>query len=86
MHIRNAPTGLMKNLGYGEGYRHAHNENTAEGAYAAGENYFPDEMSPQRFYHPTGAGLEDKIRKRLARLAALDKAAQVDAPGDGDPE
>lgn len=75
LHIRNAPTGLMKDLGYGEGYRHAHNESTSEGAYAAGESYFPDEMAPQQFYHPTAAGLEDKIRARLQRLATLDEQA-----------
>jgi len=88
MHIRNAPTGLMKNLGYGDGYRHAHNENTSEGAYAAGENYFPDEMPPQQFYHPAAAGLEEKIRARLARLAALDEQAAAGAvpPQDGEPQ
>ncbi len=86
MHIRNAPTGLMKNMGYGEGYRHAHNESTTEGAYAVGENYFPDAMPPQKFYHPTAAGLEEKIRTRLERLATLDQQAQASPPKqDGKP-
>ncbi len=76
LHIRNAPTSLMKNLGYGEGYRYAHNENQDDvGAYAAGEDYFPEEMDSQQFYEPTDAGLEAKIRTRLARLRELD--AQV---------
>ncbi len=75
MHIRNAPTSLMKSLGYGDGYRHAHNEQTAEGAYAAGESYFPEEMPPQTFYVPQSQGLEEKIRARLARLKSLDLEA-----------
>ncbi len=80
MQIRNAPTQLMQDLGYGADYRHAHNEQTEEGAYAAGESYFPDEMAPQRFYEPLSSGLEDKIRNRLARLRALD--AQVNNSPD----
>lgn len=74
LRLRNAPTGLMRNLGYGEGYRYAHDE--AE-AYAAGENYFPDELEPQRYYHPTDQGLEAKIRARLERLQALDEQARA---------
>ncbi|MEZ5561072.1 MAG: replication-associated recombination protein A [Pseudomonadales bacterium] len=69
MHLRNAPTGLMKNLGYGSGYRYAHDE--PEG-YAAGESYWPDELGPQRYYEPVERGLESKIRARLARLRSLD--------------
>ncbi|MEM7099796.1 MAG: replication-associated recombination protein A [Pseudomonadota bacterium] len=83
MHIRNAPTTLMKDLGYGDAYRYAHNEQTSEGAYAPGENYFPDEMSPQTFYVPQSSGLEEKIKQRLGKLAALDKQAQ-DADGAAD--
>ncbi len=76
MHLRNAPTNLMQQIGYGQGYRHAHNEALADvGAYAAGENYFPDELQPTTFYHPAAAGLESKIRERLAALAAADKDA-----------
>lgn len=78
MHIRNAPTTLMKGLGYGSGYRHAHNEESAEGAYAAGEQYLPNELTGQQFYTPKDAGLETKIRARLARLRQLDRDAMVD--------
>jgi len=79
MHLRNAPTRLMQNLGYAEGYRHAHNESTEQGAYAPGAHYFPDGVAPQSFYTPSGAGLEDKIRQRLARLATLDQQARGDS-------
>ena len=78
MHLRNAPTNLMKDLGYGDNYRYAHGEETEEGAYAAGENYFPQDMPPQQFYKPQAAGLEDKISKRLQRLRELD--AKVGKP------
>ena len=81
MHLRNAPTQMMKGLGYGEGYRHAHAENTTDvGAYAAGENYFPDELQPMTFYHTAAAGLEEKIRQRLQRLAAADALATGQQP------
>jgi putative ATPase len=69
-HIRNAPTKLMKDLGYGKDYRYAHNED--EG-YAAGENYFPDGMEKQNFYRPVDRGLEAKIAEKLAHLRELDK-------------
>jgi putative ATPase len=65
LRLRNAPTGLMKGLGYGKGYRYAHDE---PDAYAAGEKYFPDEMAPARYYEPVERGLEIKIREALARL------------------
>ncbi len=68
LHLRNAPTRLMKGLGYGEGYRYAHDE--PEG-YAAGEKYFPDEMAPVRYYEPVPRGLELKIGEALARFRAL---------------
>ena len=81
MHLRNAPTQLMKGMGYGDGYRHAHAEHTADiGAYAAGENYFPDELKSVTFYHPAAAGLEAKIRQRLQRLAAADALATGQQP------
>jgi putative ATPase len=70
MRLRNAPTRLMKKLGYGKGYRYAHNE---EGAYAAGETYLPDDMNPQRFYEPTERGLEGRIAEKLAELRARDR-------------
>jgi putative ATPase len=68
-HLRNAPTKLMKELGYGRDYRYAHDE---PDAYAAGENYFPEGMERPRFYQPTERGLEAKIRARLDDLRALD--------------
>lgn len=77
MHLRNAPTGLMKNLGYAEGYRHAHTEQTEEGGYAAGETYLPEEMEAAQFYQPTDQGLEAKIQARLARLQKLDQSARA---------
>jgi putative ATPase len=68
-HLRNAPTRLMKEMGYGEEYRYAHDE---PGAYAAGENYFPPEMAHTRYYYPTNRGLETKIGEKLDYLASLD--------------
>jgi putative ATPase len=65
MALRNAPTSLMKGLGYGKGYRYAHDE--PEG-YAAGEKYFPDEMEPARYYEPVPRGLEIKIGEALERV------------------
>ena len=74
LHLRNAPTKLMKNLDYGKNYRYAHNE---EGAYAAGEQYLPDGLEDLKFYEPTNRGLEGKISEKLAHLADLDKQAKV---------
>ena len=65
MHLRNAPTRLMQELGYGKGYRYAHDE---EGAYAAGETYFPEGMAPVQWYRPTERGLEMQIREKLQQL------------------
>lgn len=62
MHLRNSPTRLMKELGYGEKYRYAHDE---EDAFAAGEKYFPDDMDGVKYYHPVPRGLEIKIREKL---------------------
>jgi putative ATPase len=73
LHIRNAPTKLMKNLGYGRDYRYAHDED--EG-YAAGENYLPDGMERRAWYRPTARGLEAKIREKLAHLRSLDEKAK----------
>jgi putative ATPase len=69
MHIRNAPTRLMKDLGYGKGYAYDHD--AAEGF--SGQNYFPDEMERQTFYRPKGEGSEARIKERLERWAALRK-------------
>jgi putative ATPase len=71
-HLRNAPTKLMKQLGYGRAYRYAHDE---PDAYAAGETYFPDGMAEPVFYRPTPRGLEGKIGEKLERLRALDEQA-----------
>ncbi|WP_099609732.1 replication-associated recombination protein A [Vibrio coralliilyticus] len=68
-HLRNAPTSLMKDLGYGAEYRYAHDE---PGAYAAGEKYLPPEMGEIRYYSPTNRGLEAKIGEKLDYLASLD--------------
>lgn len=73
MHLRNAPTTLMKELDYGKDYRYAHNETES---YAAGEQYLPDELEGQRFYHPVQQGLEIKIAEKLTRLQALDDEAK----------
>ena len=72
-HLRNAPTKLMKELGYGRSYRYAHDE---ADAYAAGENYFPDGLESTSLYRPTSRGLEGKIAEKLAQLRALDLEAK----------
>ncbi len=72
IHLRNAPTKLMKELGYGRAYRYAHDEPEA---YAAGERYFPDDLQEQQFYAPTPRGLEGKIAEKLAHLRKLDEEA-----------
>jgi putative ATPase len=71
--LRNAPTQLMQDLGYGAGYRYTHDESDA---YAAGEHYFPDELAARQYYLPTDQGLEQKIALRLAKLRALDAAQE----------
>jgi putative ATPase len=73
LHLRNAPTKLMKALDYGKAYRYTHDE--PEG-YAAGEQYFPDDMPSVKFYEPTPRGLEGKIAEKLAHLRELDKKAK----------
>jgi putative ATPase len=89
MHLRNAPTRLMKQLDYGKGYRYAHDE---AGGYAAGERYLPDGVAAQRWYEPTERGLESKIAERLRQLRQRDADAGQDvresgsAPARGDPD
>jgi putative ATPase len=73
LHLRNAPTKLMKQLDYGKDYRYAHNE---DDGYAAGENYFPEGMPEVSFYQPTERGLEGKIAEKMARLRELDSKAK----------
>jgi putative ATPase len=72
LHLRNAPTKLMKDLDYGKDYRYAHDE---EGAFAAGETYLPEGMAPQPFYRPVDRGLEIKIREKLEALRERNAAA-----------
>ncbi len=72
VHLRNAPTQLMKQLGHGKAYRYAHDE---PHGYAAAEHYFPDGLKP-RFYQPTDRGLEQKIKAKLQFLAELDRQAR----------
>ena len=71
-HLRNAPTALMKELGYGAEYRYAHDE---PNAYAAGENYFPPELKDTQYYFPTNRGMEIQIKEKLERLQEQDKSA-----------
>jgi putative ATPase len=73
-HLRNAPTRLMKDMGFGREYRYAHNE---EGAYAPGEDYFPEGMPEVRWYEPVERGMEIKIAEKLEQLRALDREAKV---------
>jgi putative ATPase len=72
LHLRNAPTKLMKELGYGDEYRYAHDE---PDAYAAGEDYFPELLPARQYYQPVPRGLEQKIRDKLAHLASQDAAS-----------
>ena len=76
MHLRNAPTRLMKKLGYGDAYRYAHDE---EGGVALGENYFPEDMQPAKYYHPVARGLEIRIKEKLEDLErrALERKKQA---------
>ena len=72
LHLRNAPTRLMKDLDYGRGYRYAHDE---AGGFAAGESYWPEGMTPPQFYEPVDRGLEIKIAEKLRQLRQLNEAA-----------
>jgi len=70
LHLRNAPTRLMQEMEHGADYRYAHDE---EGAYAAGENYFPEALRDRRYYEPVDRGLESRIREKFKLLRELDK-------------
>jgi len=74
LHLRNAPTQLMKNEHYGAEYRYAHDE---PDAYAAGENYLPGELHDRRYYQPVDRGLEQRIRAKLETLRELDKNSTI---------
>lgn len=78
MHLRNAPTKLMKELGYHEGYRYAHDE---PGAFAAGEEYLPEGLEGTRWYHPVERGMEIKIAEKLRRLDSLNEEARRQGKG-----
>ncbi len=80
LHLRNAPTRLLKSLDYGAHYRYAHDEPEA---YAAGENYFPDGMEPRQYYQPVPRGLEIKIREKMARLKVMDEETRLIRPTTG---
>lgn len=73
LHLRNAPTALMKSLDYGKGYRYAHDE---VNGYAAGEHYFPDDMRARQYYHPVNRGLEIRIAEKLSALRESGKKAK----------
>ncbi|WP_461520749.1 replication-associated recombination protein A [Porticoccus sp.] len=81
LHLRNAPTKLMKELDYGAEYRYAHDE---PGAFAPGENYFPQELKDKRYYFPSDRGLEKQIAEKLDRLCELDKNSSVQRYGEDD--
>jgi putative ATPase len=74
LHLRNAPTKLMQNMGYGEGYRYAHDE---PDAYAAGESYFPEEMLERDYYQPVNRGLEIKIADKMQRLRQMNAQSPI---------
>ncbi len=74
LHLRNAPTKLMREMDHGADYRYAHDE---EGAYAAGENYFPAALRDRQYYHPVDRGLEQKIREKLQYLRERDKTSTI---------
>jgi putative ATPase len=74
LHLRNAPTSLMKEMEHGADYRYAHDE---EGGYAAGENYFPEQLQHSQYYHPVDRGLEQKIREKLQYLRERDKSSTI---------
>ncbi len=80
LHLRNAPTKLMKQLDYGKGYRYAHDE---EGGFAAGESYLPEGMAPPGFYQPVERGLEIKIADKLRQLQARNAQAQASPEAAG---
>jgi putative ATPase len=78
LHLRNAPTRLMKELGYGQGYRYAHDE---PDALAPGQTHFPDDMKPRSYYEPVPRGLELKLRETLDRIR---RGAESATERDGD--
>jgi putative ATPase len=78
MHIRNAPTSMMKDMGYGEEYQYAHN---FEDAFVAGENYLPESLSEMEFYHPVKRGMEIQIGEKLARYREMNASSSFQRYG-----
>jgi putative ATPase len=74
LHLRNAPTALMKSMEHGADYRYAHDESDA---YAAGENYFPESLRDRQYYFPVSRGLEQKIQEKLQYLRERDKTSTI---------
>ena len=74
LHLRNAPTSLMKDMGHGDDYRYAHDE---PGGFAAGENYFPEALRDRQYYHPVDRGLEKQIAEKLKHLRERDKNSTI---------
>lgn len=75
MHLRNAPTQLLKSMGYGQDYRYSHNEPEA---YSAGQSYLPDEIKGTQFYYPESRGLEIKLKEKMEYLSSLDEKSFKD--------
>jgi putative ATPase len=80
LHLRNAPTRLMKSLGYGEGYRYAHDEPDA----VSGMDCLPPRLAGRRYYEPTGRGYEHTVRERLTKWMAIKKARQTGSSTGGE--
>lgn len=78
MHIRNAPTTMMKDMGYGEDYRYAHN---FDDAFVPGESYFPEELADTRYYEPAPRGLEIQIKEKLDQLRKSNEASDFQRYG-----
>jgi putative ATPase len=83
LHLRNAPTRLMQDLGYGKDYRYAHDE---ADAFAAGERYFPEDMPERRYYHPVPRGLERQIGEKLTEIAERNRESRARNKSRKDPE
>jgi putative ATPase len=77
LHLRNAPTRLMREQGHGKGYHYAHD---AEDGFSAGQQYFPDGLAPMVFYEPTGRGLEQRISDKLTHWRALNQKSEGKVP------
>jgi putative ATPase len=79
MHIRNAPTTMMKDMGYGEDYKYAH---SFDDAFVPGESYFPEELADARYYEPVARGLEIQIKEKLDQLRKNNEASDFQRYGN----